>query len=71
MAKVAVSSVLSQGTFLTDTPANTTRGLETTTYLTIAKNDFADQTAVDTYVTARGGNTAMWKVLDLGAAGVK
>lgn len=70
MAKVAINRNIRMGAFLTDCPANTGRGLEHTRWLTEAKWDFADQTAVDTWVTARGGNTAEWKVLDLGAAGV-
>lgn len=68
--KVAISKIISRGAFLTDCPANTSRGLESTTDIRNAKQDFASQGAIDTWVTARGGATADWVVLDLGAAGV-
>jgi hypothetical protein len=68
--KVAISAVISQGRFLVDCPAVPARGLESTGDITLAKRDFADQAAVDSWVTARGGTTSQWKVLDLGAAGV-
>jgi hypothetical protein len=67
--KVAITKNLSQGQFLEESPAGRPQ-LERTPYIGLAKNDFADQTAVNTFVTARGGNTADWVVLDLGAAGV-
>ena len=69
--KLAIRSVISQGVFLSDCPPNPLRGLESTRDVTIAKRDFADQADVDSWVTARGGTTADWLVLDLGAAGVK
>ena len=68
--KVAISKNFGRGEFLAESPANALRGLESTRWLMNAKTDFADQTAVDTYVTARGGTTSQWVVLDLGAAGV-
>lgn len=68
--KVAVSKNLSRGEFLAESPANPGRGLESTRFLTLAKWDFVDQTAVDDYVDARGGVVGAWIVLDLSAAGV-
>jgi len=68
--KVATSKNFSEGLFLAESPANVLRGLETTRRLTTAKWDFTDQTSVDTYVTARGGDTSKWVILDLSAAGV-
>jgi len=68
--KVATSKVISKGIFIAESPANVGRGLETCREMKEAKRDFADQTDVDNYVTARGGVTAQWVVLDLGAAGV-
>jgi hypothetical protein len=38
--------------------------LESTARLEAAKT-FADQAAVDTYVTSRGGNTAEWLLVDI------
>jgi hypothetical protein len=67
--KVAVSKNLGRGQFLQESPAGRPQ-LEPTQYLNLAKNDFADQTAVNTFVTARGGTAAEWVVLDLTAAGV-
>jgi hypothetical protein len=65
--KVGTSKVVSQGRFLVESPANPGRGVETTQYLNLAKRDFADQTAVDTYVVARGGAAGDYLVVDLGS----
>ena len=43
-----------------------TRKVETTDRITLAKR-FADQTAIDTFVTARGGVTANLKAMTLPA----
>ena len=70
--KVAIRAHLSGAhDFLADSPANASRGLEHANRISEAKQDFADQTDVDSFVTARGGTAGDWLVLDLGAAGVK
>jgi len=47
--------------FLRETPANPARGCESGDGLTTyTKLDFADQAAVNSYVTARGGVAADW-----------
>lgn len=40
--------------------------VESTDRITLAKR-FADQTAIDTFVTARGGVTASWKAMTVPA----
>jgi len=62
---VAINKV--NAVYITESPANTLRGLESQPDLGLAKKDFADQAAIDTYVTARGGNTSMWVALTLPA----
>ncbi len=68
--KVGIRKILSNGQFLRESPANPGRGVETCREINQAKNDFADQTAVDAYVVARGGTAGDYVVLDLGGAGV-
>ncbi len=47
--------------FLRETPANPARGCESGDGLTsYTKNNFVDQTDVNSYVTARGGVPADW-----------
>jgi hypothetical protein len=69
--KVAISKLLSQGTFLAESPAHFVRGVETSRNILEAKLDFTDQPSVDTYVVARGGAAGDYVILDLGAAGVR
>jgi len=59
--KVAIDRNL-RGRYLRESPASAARGLESTLHLADAKQDFADQAAVDAFVTARGGVTADWLV---------
>jgi|GEM_PF-5384157 len=72
MHKLAIRSHLTGGMdFVADSPPNALRGLETCRLPAEAKQDFVDQTDVNSFVTARGGVTADWVFLDLDAAGVK
>lgn len=68
--RVAIHRHFSRTAFLAESPAHPARGIEKTATLDTAKHDFADQNAVNDYVTARGGVAADWLVLDLSAAGV-
>lgn len=45
--------------FIQPSPENAGRGLETTSLLSGAER-FADQAAIDSYVTARGGSPLTW-----------
>lgn len=56
MAVVAFNRV---NAFLVESPANAARGLESTLMINNAKS-FADQAAIDAYVTARGGPSNTW-----------
>ena len=56
MAVVAFNRV---NAFLAESPANPARGLESTTLISNAR-PFADQAAIDAYVTARGGPASTW-----------
>jgi len=69
--KVAISKLLSRGTFLAESPAHLIRGVETSRNILEAKLDFPDQPSVDNYLVARGGAVGDFVILDLGAAGVR
>lgn len=56
MAVVAFNRV---NAFLVESPANPARGLESDIMISNAKQ-FADQAAIDAYVTARGGPSNKW-----------
>jgi hypothetical protein len=55
--------------FVCESPANAGRGVEVTRYLTLAKTDFADQSALDSYIVARGGSAGTFVCVDLGTVG--
>ena len=67
--KIAVRRALADDAFLCESPENIGRGPESTRYLTLAKVDFADQTAVDDFVSARGGPAGAWVCVDLAGVG--
>ncbi len=66
--RVAVSKPISRFAFLSESPPNPKRGLESTRLLSQAKRDFVDQTDVDNYVEARGGTAGQWVIIDLTVA---
>lgn len=51
---IAMKAPGRRGVWLRESP--TVRGIETTGDVEDAKRDFADQAAINTYVTARGGS---------------
>ncbi len=69
MAQVVAMHANRRGYFISDqhSPGGTdvaARGIETTIALDGARR-FADQAAVDSYVTAMGGTTALWVAMTL------
>ena len=66
MAVVVAIHSSRRGRFLRDQPSDSpaARGLETVENLDNAKR-FADQAAIDTWVTALGGVTANWVAMTL------
>ena len=65
---IATSKCFSQGLFITETPVNLIRGVETCREMKEALVGFTDQASVDAYVVARGGAAGDYLVLDLGAS---
>ena len=52
--------------FLNESPSDTLNNrVQSHEKLSIAKKDFADQAAIDAYVTARGGDPSLWVALEL------
>ncbi len=65
--KVAIHRQFFRATFLGGSPPGR---LHQTQALYAAKPDFADQAAVDAFVSARGGAPADWVCVDLGQVSI-
>jgi hypothetical protein len=68
---VAINCQFSKSTFITESPANPLRHLESTPELRQAKMDFIDQADINAYAVARSGVATDWIALDLTALGMK